>query len=111
MRELYKAHRFALQNLKSDDETIFQFYQDPDLHDGIGFSGPSLQEVYRMCIARLEGLDQEKPWPRNSVAIALTRQVIAELEMRALYYKVAKGELLIDRLPIGQDGHIIWQRP
>lgn len=105
MRELVTGHRYALRNLKSDGETILQFYQDPDLHDGVGEDGPSTQEVIRACIARVKALDAEKPWAGNAEIIRCLRLAIAGFEARAMYRSAEKDEQ-IEVWPVGDDGHI-----
>lgn len=112
MRVIVPGHRFALANLKTKGETILQFYQDPELHpvDGL-VEGTSTQEVVRAVLSRVQVLDLEKPWPRNGRIVQLGREMLAEMEMRALFYKVQKGELPIERCPVGDDGHLIFTRP
>jgi hypothetical protein len=106
MRVLEPGHRYLLDNLKDDGQTVLQFYQDPAIH-GTGAQGPSTQEVLRAVIDRIQHLDGEKPWPLNALLVQKGREMIALFEMRALYHKVVKGELDIESLPVGADGHII----
>ena len=106
MRELFPGHRFALQNLNTPGETILQFYQDPEIH-GMGAEGPSTQEVMRAVIARVRKLDDERPWPGNAEIMSRAQEIIALFEMRALWYKVVRGEIAIENLPVGPDGHLI----
>jgi hypothetical protein len=109
MRELVPGHRFALQNLKSRSETILQFYQDPDLHDGEGAAGPSTQEVIRACIKRVQELDREKRWVGNDDIVHHLRCAIAGFEARALIRQVEKDDLEIETLPVLSNGHIDWR--
>jgi len=106
MRVLDPGHRYALENLKGDGETVIQFFKDAEIH-GDGYDGPSCQEYHRALIDRVQRLDAEKPFWGNHLIIQKSREIIAIFEMRALYYKVEKGELEIEKLPIGEDGHII----
>lgn len=107
MRELVPGHRYALRNLKTSGETEIQFFQDPALHDR-GVCGPSTQEYLRAVIARIKYLDMEKPWEGNAQLVQHARQMIALFEVRALLQKVEKGELDIETLPVGDDGHLIF---
>jgi hypothetical protein len=109
VKVLKSGHRYALQNLKGEGSTILQFYQDPDLHDGERVEGPSTQEVIRAVIERVQELDREKPWEGNSAIIQKAREMLVLFEVRALLRKVEKGELAIESLPMGADGHIIIQ--
>lgn len=109
MKVLDPGHSYELNNLKEDGTTILQFYKDRRIH-GDGARGPSTQEVMRAIIDRVQVLDSEKPWPGNAEIIQKAREIIALFEMRAIYYKVSKGELDIERLPTGPDGHVMLVR-
>lgn len=105
MREIIPGHRYALDDLKTGGSTILQFYQDPEIH-GQQLSGPSTQEVLRAVIGRVEHLETEEHWPGNEMIVQRGREMIALFEMRALWFKVVKHGLAIERLPTGEDGHI-----
>lgn len=106
MKVLIPGHLYELDNLKSKGTTVLKFYMDPKIHEGKGHAGPSTQEVMRAVIDRVQVLDSEKPWPGNAEIIKKAREIIAIFEMRALYFKVAKGELDIEKFPTGPDGHL-----
>lgn len=108
MRVLEPGHRYALDNLKGEGESILQFFQDPELHDGIAAAGPSTQEVLRAVVDRVKHLEGEKYWELNAEIIACGRRMIALFEVRALLRKVEKG-LPIESFPTGADGHVIIQ--
>lgn len=108
MRVIDPGHTYELDNLKIPGVTELRFYKDPKIH-GTGQFGPSTQEVLRAIIDRVQVLDSEKPWMGNAEIVQKAREMIALFEMRALYYKVAKGELEIEKLPLGPDGHIEWR--
>lgn len=105
MKVIVPGHRFALRNLKTSGETALQFYQDGEIH-GQEIPGPSCQEVLRAVIARVQHLNEEKPWPRNHEIIQKAREMIALFEIRALEIKVAKG-LSIELIEPNDDGHLV----
>lgn len=106
MKVIISGHLYELDDLKSDTTTRFRFHMDPDIHDGMEFTGPSSQEVIRMLIQRVEHLDAEKPWDGNQQIIQHLRSCIALFESRALVRKVEKGELEIEKLELDKDGHL-----
>jgi hypothetical protein len=106
VREIVKGHRYAMTNLKTGGESILQFHQDPELHGGVSADGPSTQEVIRVCIARVNALDDEKPWSGNADIIMHLRCALAGFEARAIIRRSEKGELEIEKLPVLDDGHI-----
>lgn len=106
MRVLVPGHRYALQNLEDDGETILQFMMDPKLHNGEGAVGPSCQEVIRALIDRVQTLDAEKHWEGNAQIIYDLRHALAGFEARALIRRVEKDDLPIEALPVETDGHI-----
>lgn len=105
MKVLVPGHRYELTNLKANGSSILQFHQDGFIH-GETIDGPSTQEVIRACIDRVKELDKEKHWDRNHEIIQHGKMMIAEFEMRALYYKVLKGGFAIENMPVEEDGHI-----
>lgn len=107
MRVLDPGHRYALDNLETDGETVLQFYKDPALHDGDGYSGPSCQEVLRAVIDRVQALDAERQWEGNAAIIYDLRHAIAGFEARAMLRRVEKDGLAIERLPLARDGHLL----
>lgn len=107
MRVLVPGHRYALANLEADGETILQFMQDPALHDGEGFDGPSCQEVLRAVIDRVQELDRERHWEGNASIVYDLRHAIAGFEARAILRRVEKDGLEIERLPLDVDGHLL----
>lgn len=106
MRVLDPGHRYALDNLLDDGETVLQFMKDPLLHDGDGYPGPSCQEVLRAIIDRVQELDRERPWDGNSQIVYDLRHAIAGFEARALLRRVEKDGLEIERVPVAEDGHL-----
>jgi len=106
MRVIDAGHTYELDNLKEVGVSLLSFFKDSELHDK-GQSGPSVQEVMRAVIDRVQYLDSEKPWAGNAEIIQRAREIIVLFEMRALFYKVVKGELEIEKLPLGDDGHIV----
>ena len=106
MKVIDSGHTYELANLKGDGVSILRFYKDEKIH-GEGQSGPSVQEVMRAVIDRVQHLETEKHWAGNAEIIRRAREIIVLFEMRALFYKVEKGELEIEKLPLGDDGHII----
>ena len=106
MRVLVPGHRYALKNLKGPGETILQFFQDPDLHDGERCEGPSSQEVIRALIDRVRSLDEEKRWAGNDAIVSHLRQAFAGFEARALLQKAAKG-VPLESFEVDQDGHLV----
>jgi hypothetical protein len=107
MKEKVKGHVFELDNLRGTGTTTLQFHMDPDLHEGQRLEGPSMQEVLRSLIRRIQRLDEEQHFDLNDQAIQKAREMIAIFEARALIRKVEKGQLNIEELPVGEDGHII----
>lgn len=107
MKVLDPGHRYALDNLETGGETILQFYKDPALHDGNGYSGPSCQEVLRAVIDRVQELDREKPDIENAIIIHDLRHAIAAFEGRAMRRRVEKDGLAIERVPVAADGHLL----
>jgi uncharacterized protein (UPF0335 family) len=107
MRVLDPGHRYALQNLEDDGETILQFMKDPALHGGSGAKGPSCQEVLRAVIDRVEELHREKPDVENQIILYDLRHAIAGFEARALRRRVEKEGLEIEKLPVAKDGHLL----
>lgn len=105
MRVIDPGSEYELDNLKCPGHTTLVFFKDSKIH-GDGHVGPSTQEVMRAVIHRVKVLDSEKPWSGNAEIIQKAREIIALFEMRALYYKVAKGDLEIENLPVGLDGHV-----
>lgn len=105
MKVIDAGHVYELDDLKSDTKTDFNFHMDPKIHPQ-GMDGPSCQEVLRMLIDRVEYLDREKFWGRNAEIIQHLRQAILLFEIRALELKVVKGQLAIEDLEVGSDGHI-----
>lgn len=105
VRVIYPGHCYALQNLKDFGEQELQFRQDPPLHPEV--HGTSCQEVLRALVDRVEVLDREVPWVGNAEIVHHLRMALAGFEARALYRKVEKGALKIERLPVGRDGHVI----
>lgn len=106
MKSLLSGHIYELDDLKSDSKTKFQFYMDPDIHDGKELKGPSSQEVIRMLIQRVQHLDAEQSWSGNQQIIQHLRSCIALFESRALLRKIEKNELDIETIQLDQDGHI-----
>lgn len=111
MRVLVPGHRYALANLVGDGETILQFYQDPELHEGHGVDGPSCQEVLRAIIDRVQELDGELPWAGNAAIIHDLRHALAGFEARALVRRVEKDGLAIELVPVDKDGHLLLAKP
>lgn len=107
MRVLDPGHSYALANLQFPGETLLRFMKDPKLHDGDGGPGTSCQEVLRALIDRVKTLDAEKLWDGNAAIVADLRHALALFEARALIRKVEKNELAIERLPTGEDGHLM----
>lgn len=107
MRVLDPGHKYALQNLESDGETILQFMKDPRLHNGEGCKGTTCQEVLRAVIDRVQTLDQEKHWEGNSQIIYDLRHAIAGFEARAMIRRVEKDNLEIEKIPLDIDGHLL----
>lgn len=105
MKELTPGHRYSLQNLKDSDDaqTEFSFYMDPSLHNGQNQRGSGVQEVLRMCIARVKHLDSEKPAEENDAIIQHLREAMMLFELRALRIKLE--ELPIEMLPTNYAGH------
>ena len=60
MRVIEPGHIYELNHLKTTRTGSFQFYKDPDIHDGKFLDGPSCQEVIRMLIDRVKYLESEK---------------------------------------------------
>jgi hypothetical protein len=108
MRVLDPGHRYALQNLNTEEEMILQFYKDPALHDGDGYAGPSCQEVLRAVIDRVKHLDREKPDVENGHILQALRMAIAGFEARAIRRRVEKDGLPIERIAVDTDGHLLY---
>ena len=108
MRVLDPGHRYALDNLETDGETILQFRKDPALHDGDGYEGPSCQEVLRAVIDRVLELDREKFDIENAIILYDLRHAIAAFEARAIRRRVEKDGLAIERVPVASDGHLLF---
>jgi hypothetical protein len=105
MKELTPGHVYFLDFLKDPGAgCTFNFYMDEKIH-GRALSGPSTQEVIRMCIARVKSLDKEKHWWGNRWIITLLRTSILLFELRALLYKGRKAGG-IENLRTRDDGHV-----
>jgi hypothetical protein len=105
MKTLIPGHEYQLDNLKGEGSTFFTFFMDPALHNGHHLSGPSTQEVIRMCIARVKSLNKEKPWWGNKFIVYHLRMALILFEIRALIQKVKKGQS-VENYPTQEDGHI-----
>jgi hypothetical protein len=101
------GHRYKLKNIKLHGETVLQFYKDPDINGGTLQVGTNCQEVIRALIDRVQFLDKQQPWDGNKEIVNHLRQALAGFECRAIVRKVEKGELNIETLPTGLDGHIL----
>lgn len=108
MKVLDPGHRYALDNLETEGETILQFYKDPALHNGDGYPGPSCQEVLRAVIDRVQELHRERPHELNAGIIYDLRHAIAGFEGRAVLRRVEKDGLAIETVPVAADGHILF---
>ncbi len=106
MRTLDPGHKYLLDNLRANTQTVIVFMKDPELHNGDGHDGPSCQEYLRAIIDRVQVLDAEKPWSGNRGIINCLRQAIAGFEARAFIRKVEKEDFAIENLPLAADGHI-----
>jgi hypothetical protein len=105
------GHAYLLDNLQADSKTELRFMKDPALHGGIGYDGPSCQEVLRAIIDRVQTLDRERPWAGNADIVFHGRMMIAGFEARALLRRVEKDKLEIERLPLADDGHLALSNP
>jgi hypothetical protein len=108
MRALDPGHRYALDNLVTGGETILQFFKDPELHNGDGYEGPSCQEVIRAIIDRVQELHREKPDIENAIILYDLRHAMAAFEGRAIRRRVEKDGLEIERIPVADDGHLLF---
>jgi hypothetical protein len=111
MRVLDPGHSYELDHLESEGTTILRFRKDPALHNGVGYPGPSCQEVLRAIIDRVQELDREKPHPVNEGIIYDLRHAIAGFEARAMIRRVEKDNLAIERQPVAADGHLLLAPP
>ena len=107
MRVVKAGHLYALKCLKSWKEVYLQFHQDGAIHGGETIDGPSTQEVIRVCIDRVRYLDSEIPWVGNADIIRHLQCAISGFEARAILRQTEKGQLKIEELPLGDNGHII----
>lgn len=107
MRVLDPGHRYALDNLEAEGETILQFCKDARLHNGDGYPGPTCQEVLRALIDRVQELNRERAWAGNADIIYDLRHALAGFEARAVLRHVEKEGLEIERLPVAGDGHLV----
>jgi hypothetical protein len=106
MRVIIPGHLYALKNLKDEGETAFQFYMDPEIHEGDHLIGPSCQEVLIMLIDRVITLDVEKKWEGNESIVKHLRKALAFFEHRAILYKTEEG-FPIEVFLTGDDGHLL----
>lgn len=106
---VYPYHKYAIPHLDGESETIIQFEQRMPLHPQV--SGILIQNLLRVIIDRLIGLDAEKPWAGNKDSIQDLRVVLARQEARALIESVKKGKIPeIAELAIGLDGHLDFDK-
>jgi hypothetical protein len=106
MHVLKAGHKYLLDNLKSTGQVPLDFYMDSEIN-GEGSKGTNCQEVIRALIDRILFLDSQKQWAGNEEIVQHLRASLALLESRAIQRKVDKG-LLIESLPVGLDGHLIF---
>lgn len=107
MKVVKPGHVYDLDNLHGNSSTRLQFYMDPELHDGESRAGPNCQEVIRALIDRVNYLDSEKPWEGNEAIVMHLRSALALFESRAILRKIERGELDIENVMLGKDGHIV----
>jgi hypothetical protein len=103
MRVITPGHAYELDCLDSDQTVELRFVNRGHDQDE---AGPSCQEVIRALIDRVQFLHVEKPHQNNSEIVRHLRQSLVLFEARALERKVEKGQLEIEKLPVGSDGHI-----
>lgn len=71
-------------------------------------SGTTTQEVLRVLIDRTQYCDHCLPWSGNKLVVHHLRMALALHEARALIRKVETGELEVERMMVGLDGHLTW---
>lgn len=110
MRTLQEGHRYALvmrrgdgQGLGESEQMIGFVNREPGHEE----DGTTTQEVLRALIDRTHYCDNCLPTKINEQIIHHMRMALVLHEARALIRKVEKGELMIERLETGNDGHLL----
>jgi hypothetical protein len=106
VRVIDPGHTYELDNLREPGTSELRFFKDPGLHDGEHQAGPSIQEVLRACIDRVQYLDKEKHWHGNTAIIAHLRMALVLFESRNLERLVEKNEE-VERIPTNYRGHFV----
>ncbi len=104
MRVINPGHVYEVSHLDGDGVSEISFV---DRDHGRDKEGTTNQELLRVLIDRLHFLDSELPWEGNREIIFHLRQALVLHEMRHLNRLVDKGEIQIETLPTGEDGHLI----
>ena len=109
MKIIDAGHHYQLATL--DGEALVELIFVKRFRGTHNHSGTTNQEVLRVLIDRLQTIDAEKPHPVNTRLLALYREALVLHEVRALEYKVHKGELNPEELAVSsKDGHFIYER-
>lgn len=90
MRVGIEGHRYILDHLDGDGETVLQFV---DRDHGRDTEGVTCQEVLRALIDRIQMLDAEEPWEGNADILQAFRKALTLFEVRALMRKVEVGDI------------------
>lgn len=104
MHVLKRGHRYALDHLDGKEKTIVEYV---NREPGQEREGVTQQELLRMMIDRNRYCNNCLPHPNNERIQFHLRMALALHEARALERKIEKGELDIEYVPVGNDGHFV----
>lgn len=109
MKVLDKGHKYELNQrrgadgLPADGKDTLQFV---NREDGRKCDGVTTQEVIRALIDRTYYCNDCLEWSGNQLIVDHLRMALVLHEARAMIRKVEKGQLPIEHILLGEDGHL-----